>query len=209
MVVPGGMAAGRPVSIPDPGLRGRIAAALGKADADTIGVHELEALVVLDARNAAVADLTGLEHAVNLEGLDLGRNPVTDLRPLTSLTALRRLNLDGAAPDLWELAALGGLQELSLRSNGLGDVWALTSLNGLRVLDLADNRVDDLTAVGALRNLVSLDVSENRVMDLSPLAGLQALSELQVRGNRIEYLSPLSGRAGLRIVGAGEQHRRD
>ena len=209
MAVPGGTAAGPPVSIPDPGLRGRIAAALGKSDTDTIGVHELGALVVLDARNAAVADLTGLEHAVNLEGLDLGHNAVTDVRPLTSLTALRRLNLDGAAPDLWALAALDGLQALSLRSNGLNDILALSSMTGLRVLDLADNGIDDLTALGALTSLVVLDVSENRVTDLSPLAGLQALSELQVRGNRIDYLSPLPNRDGLRILGVGEQHRRD
>ena len=209
MAVPGGAAAGPPVSIPDPGLRGRIAAALGKADTDTIGVHELGALVVLDARNASVADLTGLEHAVNLEGLDLGHNAVADVRPLTSLTALRRLNLDGAAPDLWALAVMDGLQALSLRSNGLDDIWALSSMNGLRVLDLADNGIDDLAALGALTSLVVLDVSENRVTDLSPLAGLQALSELQVRGNRIEYLSPLPDRAGLRILGVGEQHRRD
>ena len=204
-VVPGDTAAGPPVSIPDSGLRGRIAAALGKADAEPIGAHELGALVVLDARNAAVADLTGLEHAVNLEGLDLGHNPVADVRPLTSLTALRRLNLDGAAVEPWDLAALEGLTALSLRSNGLGDVSALSSMQGLRVLDLADNRIDDLTAVGALRNLVILDVSDNHVTDTSPLAGLRSLSELHVRGNRIEDFSALSGQEGLRIVGRPEQ----
>ena len=201
-VVPGATAAGPPVSIPDPGLRGRIAAALGKADAEPIGVHELGALVVLDARNAAVADLTGLEHAVNLEGLDLGHNPVADVRSLTSLTALRRLNLDGAAVDPWELAAVRGLRALSLRSNGLGDVSALSSMQGLSVLDLADNRIDDLTAVGALRNLVLLDVSDNRVTDLSPLAALRSLSELHVRGNRIEDFSPLGGLSALEALRA-------
>ena len=61
----------------------------------------------------------------------MAANPVADVRPLTSLTALRRLNLDGAAPDVWELAALRGLRELSLRNNGLDDVSALTSMTGL------------------------------------------------------------------------------
>ena len=204
-VVPGDTAAGAPVSIPDPGLRGRIAAALGKADAEPIGVHELGALVVLDARAAGVTDLTGLAHAVNLEGLDLGRNAVVDVRPLTSLPALRRLNLDGTVVDPWELTALRGLEELSLRSNGLGDVSALASLRRLRVLDLADNRIDDLTAVAALTSLVVLDLSDNRVRDLSPLAGLKSLSELHVPGNRIEDFSALSGQEGLRIVGRLEQ----
>ena len=167
-------------------------------------MHELGALVVLDARNAAVADLTGLEHAVNLEGLDLGHNPVVDVRPLTSLPALRRLNLDGAAVDLWELAALRGLRELSLRSNGLGDVSALSSMSGLRVLDLADNRIDDVTALASLTNLAVLDLSGNRVTDISPLAALADLRELRVGGNRIEVLAPLFGRSGVRIVGLGD-----
>ena len=206
LVVPGGRAAGPPVSIPDPGLRTRIAAALGKRDEDTIGVEELAALVVLDARNAGVTDLTGIEHAVNLEGLDLGHNPLVDLRPLSSLPALRRLNLDGTEADLWELAALGGLKELSLRNNRLDDLWAISWMNGLEVLDLAENRVEDLAALAALANLRVLDVSGNRLAELSPLAGLERLGELHVGGNLIEDFSPLAERAGLRVFGAEDQH---
>ena len=205
-VVPSGMAAGPPVSIPDPGLRGRIAAALGKCDGEPIGLQELAALVVLDARRAGVTDLAGIEHAVNLEGLDLGDNPLADLRPLSSLPALRRLNLDGTEADLWELAALGGLKELSLRNNGLDDVWAFSSMNGLEVLDLAENRIDDLAALAALANLRVLDVSGNRLAELSPLAGLERLRELHVGGNLIEDFSPPAERAGLRVFGAEDQH---
>ena len=209
LAVPSGMAAGPPVSIPDPGLRGRIAAALGKRDEDPIGAEELAALVVLDARRAGVTDLTGIEHAANLEGLDLGHNPLADLRPLSSLPALRRLDLDGTEADLWQLAALGGLQELSLRNNGLDDVWAFSSMNGLEVLDLAENRVDDLAALAALANLRVLDVSGNRLAELSPLAELERLRELHVGGNLIEDFSPLAERAGLRVFGAEDQHRGD
>ena len=207
LAVPSGMAAGPPVSIPDPGLRGRIAAALGKRAEDPIGVEELAALVVLDARRAGVTDLTGIEHAVNLEGLDLGHNPLADLRPLSSLPALRRLDLDGTEADLWQLAALGGLKELSLQDNGLEDVWALSSMSGLEVLDVSGNRIDDLTAVAALERLRILDVGENRVTDLSPLGGLEGLTEVYVRRNRIDDSSLLPERAGLRVFGAGERHR--
>ena len=206
LVVPSGMAAGPPVSIPDPGLRGRIAAALGKRDEDPIGVEELAALVVLDARRAGVTDLTGIEDAVNLEGLDLGHNPLTDLRPLSSLTALLQLNLDGTEADLRALAALHGLKELSLRSSALSDVWPLPSMTGLEVLDLAGNGIDDLAALAALANLRVLDVSGNGVAELSPLAGLERLRELHVGGNVIEDFSPLAERAGLRVFGAEEQH---
>ena len=207
--VPGETAAGLPVSIPDPGLRGRIAVALGKRTEDTIGVDELAALVVLDARNVGVADLTGLEYAVNLEGLDLGHNPVADVRPLLSLSALRRLNLDGMGADLRELAALRGLKELSLRRSARTDVWPLPSMNGLEVLDLAGNRIDDVAALAALANLRVLNVSGNRVADLSPLAALERLRELHVGGNLIVDFSPLEERAGLRVFGGGNQHRGD
>ena len=208
-VVPAGPAAGAPVWIPDTALRGRIAAALGKSESDIIGVRELAALVVLDVRGAGVAELTGLEYAVNLEGLDLGHNAVEDLRPLAGLASLRRLNLDGALGDPWQLAALSGLKELSLRGNGLADLSSLSSITGLAILDVAENRIEDLTPVGALAGLRVLDVSKNATPDLSPLAGLDNLRELHVGGNRAADLSPLSGWDGLRVISAEEQHQRD
>ena len=61
-----------PVSIPDAGLRARIAAALGKAPDAPLGARELLALESLDARGAGIADLTGLGHAANLVAIDLG-----------------------------------------------------------------------------------------------------------------------------------------
>ena len=57
-------------------------ALVGQAPGEPIGPRELAALTVLDARDAGVADLAGLERAVNLEGLDLGLNPLVDLRVL-------------------------------------------------------------------------------------------------------------------------------
>ena len=116
---------GAPVSIPDAGLRARIAAALGKAPDAPLGAHELLALESLDARGADIADLAGLGHAANLVALDLGHNPLADLRPLAGLANLDALNLDATGADPWAVAALGGLERLSLRDNGIGDVSAL------------------------------------------------------------------------------------
>ena len=71
------------------------------------------------ARNAGIRDLSGLEQAVDLKELDLGFNPLADLRPLRALSALESLNLDGAVPEMQQLASLAGLRRLSLRHNGL------------------------------------------------------------------------------------------
>ena len=172
---------GRPVSIPDAGLRGRVAAALGKAADAPVGAHELLALESLDARGAGVADLTGLEHAANLVAIDLGENPLADLRPLAALAQLEALNLDATGADAWAVAALGGLERLSLRDNGVGDVFALAGLGRLRALDLARNAVTDVAPLGGLAALEALDLRDNRVEDLSPLAPLRA--RVDVRGN--------------------------
>ncbi len=218
---------GPPVSIPDAGLRARVGAALGKAPGGLIGANELAALTVLDARDADVTDLAGLERAVNLEGLDLGLNPLVDLRVLESLPALRTLNLDGTSADPWALAALTRLERLSLRDNGIEELDGLSSLTGLEVLDLGNNRiadigpvsrlaelsalrldgnaVADLVPLAGLRRLATLDVRDNRVTDVAPLAGLPGLVRLEAGGNRIGDFSVLEGIATLRVFGADEQ----
>ena len=111
------------------------------------------ALAALDARGAGVRDLAGLERAVNLEGLDLGLNPLADVRALESLPALRTLNLDGTFVDPWALAALARLERLSLRDNGIEDLAGLASLTALRVLDVGGNRIADFSALDGNRTL--------------------------------------------------------
>ena len=172
---------GAPVSIPDAGLRARIAAALGKAPDAPLGAHELAALTALDARDAGIADLSGLEGAVNLAGLDLGHNPLADLRSLAALGKLEALNLDATGADPWAVASLTGLRLLSLRDNGIGDVSALAGLGRLRALDLAGNAVTDVTPLAGLAPLEALDLRDNRVEDVTPLARLRAM--IDVRGN--------------------------
>ena len=167
------------MSIPDAGLRARIAAALGKAPDAPLGARELLALESLDARGAGVLDLTGLGHAANLVAIDLGHNPLADLRPLAALTNLQALNLDATGADPWAVAALGGLERLSLRENGIGDVSALAGLAKLRALDLAGNVIEDVTPLAGLASLQALDLGGNRVEKLSPLARLGATVEVR------------------------------
>ena len=198
--VPGGAAAGAAVAIPDPGLRARVLVALGKGPDDTVGARELAALEVLDARDAGVESLVGLEHAVNLEGIDLGHNAVADLRPLASLAGLRRLNLDGAAPDLWGVSGLTTLTGLSVRGNGIEDLGALAGLTRLERLDVADNRVVELAPVAGMVHLGALRLDDNSVDDLSALAGLDNLRYLSLRGNAVADVRPLARLAQLRTL---------
>ena len=179
-------AAGAAVWIPDGGLRSRIAAALGKLASAPIGERELAALEWLDARGAGVADLAGLQYAVNLTAVDLGANAIADLRVLAELPSLRVLNLDGTTADVWPLARLTGLRRLSLRGGGLTDVQALGGMTALRVLDIGDNHLEDLAPLGGLSNLEALRADGTAVEDTSALDALERLHILDLGGGRPE-----------------------
>ena len=191
MAVPGADP-GVPAAIPDPGLRARIAAALGKDGDAVIGIHELAALEALNARGAGVADLSGLEGAVNLEALDLGNNPVADLRVLSRLPRLRVLNLDGTGADPWAIGGLKALTRLSLRGNGIEDLGSLSGLRRLEALDLGRNAVTDLAGLAPLGRLRALRADHNAIAEIAPLAELAALETADLRGNRIEETPPLA-----------------
>ena len=89
------------VNIPDTNLREAIAEALGKAPNARITVDEMRTLNRFDANNREINDLTGLEHAKNLEHTELNHNLISDISPLAGLIRLRVIELgDNAISDI-------------------------------------------------------------------------------------------------------------
>ena len=189
--------------IADPALRAAIGAALGKAPGEAVSPEDLAGLETLDGRNGGIRDLSGLERAVGLKALDLGFNPLADLRPLVSLPMLESLNLDGAAPDLQPLASLANLGRLSLRHNGISDLGAVAGLTSLVELDLGDNRITDLRPLAGLGNLAVLRADRNLIANLWPMASLAGLEALELGANRVHDLQPLAGLARLQTLRLG------
>ena len=70
------------VDIPDSNLRAAIGMALNKASGATITAAEMETLDRLEARNAKIRNLTGLEFAINLTALALDGNAISDISRL-------------------------------------------------------------------------------------------------------------------------------
>ena len=186
--------------IADPALRAAIGAALHKAPGEAVSPQELAGLESLAARNGGIRDLAGLERAVGLKELDLGDNPLADLRPLASLPALESLNLDGSALELSQLAPLGSLRRLSIRRNLIEDLQALVPLAGLTELDVGDNRIEDLRPLAGLTRLAVLRADRNRIAELWPLASLAGLEVLDLGANRVRDLQPLAGMERLRAL---------
>ena len=83
------------VSVPDVNLANLLRADLRMAPGDPITSHAMLStlLYVLWGGGSRIADLTGINSAVNMQYLDLNNNNISDLSPLAGLTNLWRLNL--------------------------------------------------------------------------------------------------------------------
>jgi len=111
------------------------------------------------------------EVLLTLEELDLSDKQLVDLRPVSTLHRLKKLNLsqnalesaDGpeGAKRLPALKSLMQLQELNLNDNRLVDVSSLAEIPSLRKVWLQGNRIDEVQPLSVLPDLTFLDVRRN------------------------------------------------
>ena len=162
--------------IPDRNLAAAVRGALGLDQNATITEQTMRRLRSLTANGRQITDLTGLEHATQLERLLLNNNQISNLNPLSELTQL---------------------EELELWRNQITDVSPVTGLTQLQNLVLADNQIRDVSPLAGLTQLKSLALANNQIRDVSPLAGLTLLERLHLHGNQIRDVSPLAGLINL------------
>ncbi len=181
------------VDIPDPSLRAAVETALSKAEGKPIAPSEMATLTRLEAPEAGVRDLTGLEHATNLTVLKFDNNSISDISALANLTNLIALHLwRNSVKDLSPLAGLTKLTGLYLGENSASDLSPLAGLTNLESLFLDGNGISDLSPLVGLTNLTSLTLEANRISDLSPLVantGLGSGDEVYLRGNPLSHTS--------------------
>ena len=147
--------------MPDRALREAVRETLGiPADSPLTRAYVQEHLTGLNAIDKGIVDLTGLEHATDLQVLILIGNKIRDLSPLSDLT---------------------GLYFLDLASNQISDLRPLAGLTRLEVLKLQNNHIVDVSPLAGLVNLKELLLSGNRISDLSPLVALENLEDLRIR----------------------------
>ena len=191
------------VDIPDPNLRAAIETDLGKAEGDSITPSEIATLTRLEASEAGISNLTGLEHATNLTVLKFDNNSISDISALANLTNLIALHLwRNSVSDLSPLAGLTKLTGLYLGGSSASDLSPLAGLTNLESLFLDSNGISNLSALAGLTKLTRLAVNNNSVSDLSPLVGLTNLSWMRLASNNISDLSPLVTNMGL---GSGDE----
>jgi internalin A len=185
------------VTFPDANLEAAIREAIGKPEGP-IDICDLERLTSLYAANRNIADLTGLEHCINLTSLTLSMNPLSDISALSGLTSLTYLNLSGnQISDILPLSGLTSLTWLNLSGNQISDILPLSGLTSLTVLVLEHNPLSDISPLSGLTSLTDLWLSYNQISNVSPLSGLTSLTVLHLSGNQISDITPLVDNEGL------------
>ena len=133
------------IVIPDANLRAIIEDLLGQSSGEPIARSKMARLMRIEARNANIRDLTGLEFATRLTILDFGvermegqsvnSNIISDLTPLSGLTSLDRL---------------------ILFTNSISDLSPLVANTGLGTGDLVDVENNPLSAMSYKTHIPAL-----------------------------------------------------
>ena len=204
------------IDIPDPNLHAAIVELIGLSPNASMLRGHLRTLTYLDAKNANISDLTGLEDATNLRILDLNgeyvetenrwinSNSVSDFSPLMGLTKLTALYLrDSNISDISSVAGLTSLTSLDFANNSISDISAVSGLTDLRNLGLWGNSISDISAVSGLTDLRNLELGFNSISDISAVSGLTQLTRLVLPANNVSDISAVAGLTKLIDLGLG------
>jgi len=105
------------IDFPDSSLEAALRLALDKPDGG-ITPSVMAALTELDLSGLGIADISGLEHASNLENLDLRNNDLVSVQQLSELASLQWLDINGNPLDFTDPDLRDFLYDLA--DNGVG-----------------------------------------------------------------------------------------
>jgi len=187
-----------PVYFADANLKVVVEKTLGVADPTPT---DMLRLTELNAHERHISNLTGLEHATNLQILGLRDNQISDISLLSVFMNLELLNLDSnPINDLSPLSGLTNLKWLGIQASQISDISPLSGLTKLQSLCLGGNQISDISPLSNLTNLLLLWLQHNQISDISPLLRLMNLETLNLRGNQISDISPISELTSLQDV---------
>ncbi len=189
-----------PIDFPDRALR----VAIGTKIRILTGIFyydDVNNLLLLDASEDQISNITGLDCLTALTTLNLSGNRIRDIEALASLTELTQLNLTGnLIDDISPAAGLTKLDTLLLGKNQIADLSPLLDLADLTILDISNNNVSDISALAGLESLTSLSLGNNLIGDLSPVENLVNLETLALEENQLSDIVALSELRMLRYL---------
>ena len=163
-------------------------------------IANLPALSRLTLSDCGLSTTAGLEKAQGITYLDLSRNSIRNLAPLSSLLNLQELYLQhNALTNLTDLSSLTNLEKLDVSYNSLVSIASISTCVKLNWLDAGNNTLDNLGAVNNLTNLTHLAVSNNKLTDIRILTDCTGLTELSIASNDITDITMLSTLVNLEV----------
>ena len=188
------------VFIPDPNLRAAVEAALGKTPGALITAADMARLERIEADDAGISNLTGLEAATQLERIEFRRNSISDLSPLRNLTRLNNIKLRGnRITDVSPLADLVNVDWLGLEENSIRDLSPLRGLIKLNGIGISGNPISDVSSLASLISLEGIAAHRTPISDFSTLAKLPRLRWIEFSNDRsISVIPSLKGLKALR-----------
>lgn len=153
--------------MPDPALRAAVREELGRPlTQDNVKLH----LTGINALNRGISDLTGLEHATDLQVLWVQGNNIQNLSPLSGLIGLVSLNVSGnQIKDISPLSGLVNLKELHLNDNPISDLSPLVGLENLEDLRVRYiNGIDRLLSMIPLSKVLQFGYTETCDLERTP-----------------------------------------
>jgi len=189
-------------------------------------VYDLDVLglTALQADDAGVASVAGVENLSGVLYLDLRDNPIIDINPLGGMTQLQGVDLQGTSledpgalgtltnlvwvglsdnliTNLTGLAPLTGIAGFDLSGNLITNLSAMASVSHATRLNLIGNGISDLSGIEVMSGLEYLNLHSNAVSDISPISNLTSLGWLDLSENLVSNLTPLAGLTNLSWVG--------
>jgi Leucine-rich repeat (LRR) protein len=147
-------------------------------------------------------DLKAIKSLENLEELDLSGNDfITDIRPLSRITGLKKLSLARSGiTSIVPIRNLNELKELDISYSGVGSIDALKYASALKIFRFSHTPVQDISVIARMAELEVLEMAGTFVLDFTPLASLPKLQVLDLSMTEFNSYDLLENMAFLQVL---------
>lgn len=157
--------------------------------------EDVKDIAILRAAGREIKDLSGLEHCLAVQQIDLSDNQLSDISQLAGLTKLMSLDLSGnKIEDISPLEKLVKLQYLNIENNQVKKLAPLADLKAMRSLYMSNNKIERLGQLKNMSKLWTLYVGGNPIKAAAVVRRLEFVDRLNMADcglESVEFLKPM------------------
>ena len=167
-------------------------------------ISDITSLTSANISMIAATDFTPVSSLSALKTLNVQYCDMQKTTGFENLTNLEYLNLSGT----YSNANIGTETDIS-KETGLSDISFISSLKNIKGINLGNNLIKNIGVIQNLSNLKTLTLESNKIADISALKNLPALETLNLASNQISDVSVLSGLTSLKYLNLGKNEITD